>query len=103
MYTTQLNYTPPMEEFIQVLYFNRKPHVIKEQCCYVKIVFLLFDCCFLCTRWFTPFIASALLITLISSLFQISIEVKITAGYPIKQVILQEVTACNPSWVILDR
>nr|KYP60188.1 hypothetical protein KK1_015639 [Cajanus cajan] len=31
------------------------------------------------------------------------IEVKITAGFPIRQVIIQEVTNYNPSWVILDR
>ncbi|PON40719.1 Tyrosine-protein kinase [Parasponia andersonii] len=33
----------------------------------------------------------------------ISVEVKITAGFPIKQVILQEVTTCNAAWVLLDR
>ncbi|KAL3026297.1 hypothetical protein AAZX31_04G223400 [Glycine max] len=31
------------------------------------------------------------------------IEVKVTAGFPIKQVVLQEVTKYNASWVILDR
>ncbi|XP_024032683.1 serine/threonine-protein kinase CDG1 [Morus notabilis] len=34
---------------------------------------------------------------------QISIEVKIIAGYPSKHVILQEVTSRNASWVLLDR
>ena len=48
-------------------------------------------------------IASVLFITLILLLVQISVEVKITAGFPIKQVILQEVTACNAAWVLLDR
>ncbi|KAF3440132.1 hypothetical protein FNV43_RR18410 [Rhamnella rubrinervis] len=33
----------------------------------------------------------------------VSIEVKIIAGSPIKQVILQEVMACNAAWLILDR
>ncbi|KAB2623800.1 protein kinase APK1B [Pyrus ussuriensis x Pyrus communis] len=33
----------------------------------------------------------------------VSIEVKVTAGFPIKQVILQEIMACNAAWVILDR
>ncbi|XP_038724828.1 probable serine/threonine-protein kinase PBL18 isoform X2 [Tripterygium wilfordii] len=33
----------------------------------------------------------------------VSIEVKITAGTPMKKVILQEAAACNASWVILDR
>ncbi|XP_004292627.1 PREDICTED: proline-rich receptor-like protein kinase PERK13-like [Fragaria vesca subsp. vesca] len=33
----------------------------------------------------------------------INIEVKVTAGYPIKQVILQEIMACNAAWVVLDR
>ncbi|KAA8546488.1 hypothetical protein F0562_002773 [Nyssa sinensis] len=33
----------------------------------------------------------------------VDIEVKITAGTPIKNVILQEVTTCNATWVILDR
>ncbi|RDX78237.1 hypothetical protein CR513_41510, partial [Mucuna pruriens] len=31
------------------------------------------------------------------------IEVRVTAGFPIRQVILQEVANCNASWVILDR
>lgn len=30
-------------------------------------------------------------------------EVKVTAGFPIRQVILQQVTNYNASWVILDR
>ncbi|KAK2659372.1 hypothetical protein Ddye_005905 [Dipteronia dyeriana] len=34
---------------------------------------------------------------------KVSIEVKITAGTPIKKVILQEVLACKATWVILDR
>ncbi|XP_062076189.1 cold-responsive protein kinase 1-like [Humulus lupulus] len=33
----------------------------------------------------------------------ISVEVKIIAGFPIKQVILQEVTTYNAAWVFLDR
>ncbi|KAG5045672.1 hypothetical protein JHK82_015059 [Glycine max] len=33
----------------------------------------------------------------------VSIEVKVTAGFPIKHVVLQEVTNYNASWVILDR
>ncbi|XP_059631686.1 probable serine/threonine-protein kinase PBL5 [Cornus florida] len=33
----------------------------------------------------------------------VNIEVKITAGTPIKKVVLQEVTTCNATWVILDR
>uniref|UniRef100_A0A5B6YNP9 Protein kinase domain-containing protein n=1 Tax=Davidia involucrata TaxID=16924 RepID=A0A5B6YNP9_DAVIN len=33
----------------------------------------------------------------------VDIEVKITAGTPIKKVVLQEVTTCNATWVILDR
>ncbi|XP_047306969.1 probable serine/threonine-protein kinase PBL15 [Impatiens glandulifera] len=33
----------------------------------------------------------------------VDIEVKITAGIPIKNVVLQEVTNCNATWVILDR
>ncbi|KAH7519713.1 uncharacterized protein LOC107423453 isoform X1 [Ziziphus jujuba] len=33
----------------------------------------------------------------------VSIEVKIIAGSPMKQVILQEAMACNAAWVILDR
>ncbi|KAL6211196.1 hypothetical protein ACLB2K_016423 [Fragaria x ananassa] len=35
--------------------------------------------------------------------YGVSIEVKVTAGYPIKQVILQEIMACNAAWVVLDR
>ncbi|KAK3426281.1 hypothetical protein EUGRSUZ_F02764 [Eucalyptus grandis] len=34
---------------------------------------------------------------------RINLEVKITAGYPLKQVILQEVMTCKPTCVILDR
>ncbi|XAR49610.1 Non-specific serine/threonine protein kinase [Bertholletia excelsa] len=34
---------------------------------------------------------------------KVDIEVKITAGTPIKTVVLQEVTSYNASWVILDR
>ncbi|KAK1553859.1 hypothetical protein Q3G72_004560 [Acer saccharum] len=34
---------------------------------------------------------------------RVSIEVKIIAGTPIKKVILQEVLACETTWVILDR
>ncbi|KAL2339704.1 hypothetical protein Fmac_007644 [Flemingia macrophylla] len=33
----------------------------------------------------------------------LGIEVKVTAGFPIKQVLLQEVANSNASWVILDR
>ncbi|TKY74189.1 Proline-rich receptor protein kinase PERK8 [Spatholobus suberectus] len=33
----------------------------------------------------------------------VSVEVKVTAGFPIKQVVLQEVTNYNASWIILDR
>ncbi|KAI4337896.1 hypothetical protein L6164_016261 [Bauhinia variegata] len=33
----------------------------------------------------------------------INIEVKVTAGFPIRQVIIQEVTNYNAAWVILDR
>ncbi|MFQ6628561.1 hypothetical protein Gotur_006895 [Gossypium turneri] len=33
----------------------------------------------------------------------VSIEVKITAGVPIKNVVLQEVVASKPAWVVLDR
>ncbi|XP_062023779.1 probable serine/threonine-protein kinase PBL3 [Rosa rugosa] len=33
----------------------------------------------------------------------VSIEVKVTAGYPIKRVISQEIMACNAAWVVLDR
>ncbi|XP_059453416.1 probable serine/threonine-protein kinase PBL8 [Corylus avellana] len=33
----------------------------------------------------------------------VSIEVQITAGFPIKQVIVQEVATCKASWVILER
>ncbi|KAL9313685.1 hypothetical protein ACSQ67_019137 [Phaseolus vulgaris] len=32
-----------------------------------------------------------------------TIEVKVTAGFPIKQVVLQEITNYNASWIILDR
>ncbi|KAF9612361.1 hypothetical protein IFM89_039079 [Coptis chinensis] len=34
---------------------------------------------------------------------KVSIEVKVTAGNPIKKVILQEAITCNATWVILDR
>lgn len=34
---------------------------------------------------------------------QVDIEVKVTAGTPIKQVILQEIAAYNTTWVIFDR
>ncbi|CAL5384615.1 unnamed protein product [Camellia sinensis] len=33
---------------------------------------------------------------------RVDIEVMITAGTPIKKVVLQEVTACNATWVVLD-
>ncbi|CAK9187709.1 unnamed protein product [Ilex paraguariensis] len=33
----------------------------------------------------------------------VDIEVKITAGTPPKQVVVQEITNCNATWVILDR
>ncbi|XP_031259147.1 uncharacterized protein LOC116117251 [Pistacia vera] len=33
----------------------------------------------------------------------VNIEVKITAGTPLKKVILQEVLACKTTWVVLDR
>ncbi|RDX62847.1 Proline-rich receptor-like protein kinase PERK8, partial [Mucuna pruriens] len=33
----------------------------------------------------------------------VSIEVKVTAGFPVKQVVLQEVTNYDASWIILDR
>ncbi|KAJ0025054.1 hypothetical protein Pint_08040 [Pistacia integerrima] len=33
----------------------------------------------------------------------VSIEVKVTAGTPLKKVIVQEVLACKATWVILDR
>nr|XP_025607981.1 serine/threonine-protein kinase CDG1-like [Arachis hypogaea] len=33
----------------------------------------------------------------------VSVEVKVTAGFPLRQVILQEVTRYNVSWIILDR
>ncbi|MED6133148.1 hypothetical protein PIB30_025783 [Stylosanthes scabra] len=33
----------------------------------------------------------------------LSVEVKVTAGFPLRQVILQEVTRYNVSWIILDR
>ncbi|XP_031742726.1 uncharacterized protein LOC116404465 [Cucumis sativus] len=33
----------------------------------------------------------------------VSIEVRITAGFPIKNVILQEIVVFSASWVILDR
>ncbi|KAG4969475.1 hypothetical protein JHK82_035175 [Glycine max] len=33
----------------------------------------------------------------------VKMEVKVTAGFPIRQVILQQVTNYNASWVILDR
>ncbi|XP_047158877.1 proline-rich receptor-like protein kinase PERK14 [Vigna umbellata] len=32
-----------------------------------------------------------------------TIEIKVTAGFPIKQVVLQEITNYNASWIILDR
>lgn len=34
---------------------------------------------------------------------QVSIEVQVTAGFPIRQVILQEVMNYNASWIVLDR
>ncbi|GFS37576.1 hypothetical protein Acr_00g0052840 [Actinidia rufa] len=34
---------------------------------------------------------------------KVDIEVKMTAGTPIKNVVLQEVTTCNATWLILDR
>ncbi|CAL5384613.1 unnamed protein product [Camellia sinensis] len=34
---------------------------------------------------------------------RVDIEVMITAGTPTKKVVLQEVTACNATWVVLDR
>ncbi|KAK7351070.1 hypothetical protein VNO77_10233 [Canavalia gladiata] len=33
----------------------------------------------------------------------VSIEIKVTAGFPIKQVVLQELANYNASWIILDR
>ncbi|KAJ1380313.1 Tyrosine-protein kinase, active site [Sesbania bispinosa] len=33
----------------------------------------------------------------------VSIDIQVTAGFPIRQVILQEVTNYNASWIILDR
>ncbi|KAK4273951.1 hypothetical protein QN277_017250 [Acacia crassicarpa] len=33
----------------------------------------------------------------------ISIEVKVTAGFPIKQVIMQEVACYNAAWIVFDR
>lgn len=33
----------------------------------------------------------------------VDIEVKITAGTPIRKVVLQEATTCNATWLILDR
>ncbi|KAI5589322.1 hypothetical protein BDE02_05G154700 [Populus trichocarpa] len=33
----------------------------------------------------------------------VSIEVKISAGTPTKQVVVQEAVACNATWVVLDR
>ncbi|KAH7519712.1 hypothetical protein FEM48_Zijuj08G0066400 [Ziziphus jujuba var. spinosa] len=33
----------------------------------------------------------------------VSIEVKVIAGFPVKQVVLQEVISCNAAWIILDR
>lgn len=40
---------------------------------------------------------------LFSLLKQVSIEVKISAGTPTKQVVVQEAVACNATWVVLDR
>lgn len=37
------------------------------------------------------------------SYIQVSIKVKVIAGCPVKQVILQELMACNAAWVVLDR
>ncbi|PQQ00624.1 hypothetical protein Pyn_34815 [Prunus yedoensis var. nudiflora] len=34
---------------------------------------------------------------------RVSIKVKVIAGFPVKQVILQELMACNAAWVVLDR
>ncbi|ONH89722.1 hypothetical protein PRUPE_8G012200 [Prunus persica] len=34
---------------------------------------------------------------------RVSIKVKVIAGCPVKQVILQELMACNAAWVVLDR
>ncbi|KAK6939958.1 Protein kinase domain [Dillenia turbinata] len=33
----------------------------------------------------------------------VTIEVRVTAGNPLKKILLQEIMACNASWVILDR
>ncbi|KAK6938338.1 hypothetical protein RJ641_031846 [Dillenia turbinata] len=48
------------------------------------------------TSWFTQTAASC-------EGEGVTIEVRLTAGNPLKQVILQEIMACNASWVILDR
>ncbi|KAL7262971.1 hypothetical protein ACSBR1_001188 [Camellia fascicularis] len=34
---------------------------------------------------------------------KVDIEVMVTAGTPIQKVVLQEVTTCNATWVVLDR
>lgn len=34
---------------------------------------------------------------------QVDIEVKITAGTPVRKVVIQEVATSNAAWVILDR
>lgn len=34
---------------------------------------------------------------------QVGIEVKITAGTPVRKVVIQEVATSNASWVIFDR
>lgn len=55
-------------------------------------------------EWAYCFFPLALFFILLYSFcVQVSIEVKITAGFPIRQVILQEVVACEASWVVLDR
>lgn len=34
---------------------------------------------------------------------QVDIEVKITAGTPLRKVVIHEVATSNPAWVIFDR
>lgn len=52
---------------------------------------------------FSPLVFALFFILLFSFDVQVRIEVQITAGFPIKQVIVQEVAACKASWVILER
>jgi interleukin-1 receptor-associated kinase 1 len=36
-------------------------------------------------------------------MFQVTVDIQVTAGFPIRQIILQEVKNYNASWIVLDR